>query len=280
MFRAKMSGKRMLVKKMFIKQNFMKRTSTRRPRLLKNKLRLIYTAPLTYLMLSLQVSFLAIYICVNKVAAVSAYCLLLGKELFLWMIVIPSLVVQHKAGVYSTCYSCMARIGGKRRMMAADYITLAVSTGISTCLVLSVPLLFLQTNGTAPAEEEMPALFSFFLMRYLLMGLFVQYILYAVRYALPNLQKRGGSICALPFFLYFVFTSPMELLRIKGQYLQILDFSAGGNLVFAGEGVGSWGQVFYSNLHLAAYLALCIWITMGCLWKRWEFWENEGVCAF
>ena len=275
-----MSMKRMFKKQMFTRQKFTCQKSTRRSHLLRSKLKLIYTSPLTYLMMCLQVSFLVIYICVNKVAAMSEYCRLLGKDLFLWMIAIPSLVVQHKAGVYSTCYSCMARIGGKRRMMAADYITLAVSTGISTCLELSVPLLFLQTNGTAPMEEGMLSLFSFFLMRYLLMGLFVQYLLYSIRYAFPNLQKRGGSICALPFLLYFLFTSPMEFLRIKGQYLQILDFSAGGNRVAAGAGAGLRGPVFFSNIHLAAYLALCIWIAMGCLWKRWEFWENEGVCAF
>ncbi len=57
----------------------------------------------------------------------------------------------------------------------------------------------------------------------------------------------------------------------------ILDFSAGGNYVFAIDGVVLWNSIFFYNAHLAGYLAFYIRISMGCFSKRWEFLENESV---
>lgn len=246
-------------------------------RFVKNKLRLIYSSPLTYLMIFLQVFFLIIYMCINKFTTVSGYFSLLKKDLFLWFICIPIMVIQHKTSVFSTYYNCTSRTCSKRRMVLTDYITLAVSTCISTCLVLFIPVFFLLIKGVLLVSPEMFITFFFLLIRYILLGLLIQYIIYTIRYAFPNLQKRGGSVCALPFLLYFVFTSPMEVLRIKGQYIPILDFSAGGNYVFSINGVDLWDSILFFNIHLAGYLALYIWITINCLSKRWEFIENESV---
>ena len=116
-------------------------------RLLKNKLRLIYGASLLYWMMFLQVSFLVIYLYAYKITAVSGYFILLKKDLFLWFICIPVMVVQHKVSIFSTYYSCISRVCCKRRMVLVDYMTLAVSTCISTCIVLSVPLVFLAIKG-------------------------------------------------------------------------------------------------------------------------------------
>lgn len=243
----------------------------------KNKVRLIYASPFTYWMLSLQAAFLVLALYACQITQVSGYLDLLRKDLFLWMICIPILVAQHKASVFATYYSCIARIGGKRRMMLVDYLTLAVSTGISVCAVLSVPMVFLLAKGGAPVSQETAAAFFFLLLRYLLLGLLVQYILYAMLYAFPNLQKKGGSICGLPFLLYFVLTAPMEFLRTKGLHVLLLDFSAGGNSVLPRGGVVLWNRVFLYNIHLAGYLALCVWMTIGWVSKRWEFLENESV---
>lgn len=249
----------------------------KRFRFIKNKLRLIYTSPLIYLMMFFQVFFLIIYICINKFTTVSGYFSLLKKDLFLWIICIPIMVIQHKASIYSTYYNCVSRISSKRRMILEDYITLAISTCISTCIVLSTPVFFLMIKGISLVSQEMFITFFFLLIRYILLGLLIQYIIYTIRYAFTNLQKRGGSICALPFLLYFVFTSPMEILRIKGQYIPILDFSAGENYVFSINGVNLWNSIFFFNIHLVGYLVLYIWITINCLSKRWEFLENESV---
>lgn len=248
-------------------------------RFIKNKIRLIYTSPLIYLMMFLQVSFLFIYIYAYKITIASNYINILKKDFFLWIICIPIMVVQHKVSVFSTYYNCISRIGCKRGMIFVDYITLAVSTCISTCIVLSTPLFFLFIRGTTLVSQEMFPTFFFLLMRYILLGLFIQYIIYTIIYTFPNLQKKGGSICVLPFLFFFVFTSPMEFLRIKGQYMQILDFSAGENCVFVIDGDVLWGSIFFYNIHLVGYLMLHILITMGCLSKRWEFLENESVCT-
>lgn len=244
-------------------------------RLIKNKIRLIYTSPLIYLMMFLQVSLLVIYIHVYKITAVSNYFAILQKDLFLWIICIPIMVVQHKVSIYSTYYNYISRICCKRRMILVDYVTLAVSTCISTCIVLSTPLLFIK--GTTFVSQEMSSTFFFLLMRYILLGLFIQYIIYSIMYAFPNFQKKGGSICLLPFLFYFVFTSPMEYLRIKGQYVPFLDFSTGADYVFVTDGVVLWGSIFLYNIHLFGYLMFIILITRNCLSKRWEFLENESV---
>lgn len=243
---------------------------------IKNKLRLIYTSPLVYLMIFLQVSFLVIYMYTGKTDAAFHYFSILEKDLFMWMICIPILVVQHKVSIFSTYYSWIGRIRNKRRMMFIDCITLAVSTVISTCIVLFVPLIFFYLKEKLLISQEMTVTLLFLLTRYILLELFIQYIIYAIMYAFSNLQKRGGSICVLPFLFYFVFTSPMELLRIKGLYMPILDFSAGGNYVFAMDGVAIWGSIFSYNIHLVGYLVLVIWITLFIA-KRWEFLENESV---
>ena len=242
----------------------------------KQKIRLIYTSPLTYLMMFLQVIFLILYMCFNKYNAISLYFGLLKKEFYLWLIYIPIMVIQHKASVYSTYYNCISRIRSKRRMISEDYITLAISTCISTFIVLSTPVFFGLIKGISPVSREMILTFFFLLIRYILVGLLVQYIIYTIRYAFLNLQKRGGSVCVLPFILYFIFTSPMELLRIKGQYIPFLDFKAGENYVFSSNSVDLWDSVIFFNIHLIGYLVLYIWITISCLFKRWEFIENES----
>lgn len=248
-------------------------------RFIKNKLGLIYTSPLVYLMMFLQVSFLIIYICVYKVIAVSEYFSILTKDLFLWMICIPAMVAQHKVSVYTTYYNCVSRICCKRGLILVDYTTLALSTCISTCIVLSAPLFFLCIKGAALVSQEMLSNFFFLLVRYVLLGLFVQYMIYSIMYAFPSLQKRGGNICVLPYLLYFVFTTPMEFLRIKGQYMLLLDFSAGANYVFDMDGVVLWDTILFYNIHLLGYLVFYIWVTIICLSKRWEFLENENVSA-
>ncbi|MCM1189228.1 MAG: hypothetical protein NC541_08010 [bacterium] len=237
-------------------------------------MRLIYTSPLLYLLIFLQVSFAVIYLYVGKAAAASDYFSLLQKDYFLWLICIPILAIQHKAGVFSTFYGCISRVGGIRRMILADFLTLAASTCLSVSAVLFTPLIFLWLKGSAPVSRELLTGMSFFLTRYVLVGLLIQYVLYAVRYAFPDFQKRGGSICAVPFLLFCVFTFPMEFLRIKGLYPQLLDFSAGGSVFFTADGL--WETVVLRNLHLVAYLALFAFITVKYLSVKWEFLENES----
>ena len=246
---------------------------------IKSKLRLIYTSPLLYLMMFLQISFVVIHINGYKTDAVSNYAYILKNNFFMWLICIPVMVLQHKVSIYSTYYSFISRICRKRKMILVDYITLAVSTCISTFIVLSVPLIFLILKNMALVGQEMFADFLFFLMRYVLLGLLIQYIIYSLIYAFPGLQKKGGSICVLPFLLYFVFTSPMEFLSAEGQYLPFLDFSAGAGYVFVIDGVVLWGSIFFYNIHLVGYLVLVIWMTVVSASKRWEFWENESVSA-
>ena len=244
---------------------------------IKQKIRLIYTSPLTYFMMFLQVLFLILYMCFNKYTAISLYFGLLKKELYLWFIYIPVMVIQHKASVYSTYYNCISRICSKRRMISEDYITLAISTCISTFIVLSTPVFLGLIKGISPVSREMILTFFFLLIRYILVGLLIQYMIYTIRYAFLNLQKRGGSVCVLPFLLYFIFTSPMEFFRIKGQYIPFLNFTAGGGYVFSSNSVDLWDSIIFFNIHLIGYLALYIWMTFSCLSKRWEFLENESV---
>lgn len=244
---------------------------------IKQKIRLIYTSPLTYLMMFLQVLFLIIYMCFNKYTAISLYFGLLKKELYLWFIYIPVMVIQHKASVYSTYYNCISRVCSKHRMIVEDYIILAISTFISTFIVLSTPVFFGLIKGISAVSREMILTFFFLLIRYILVGLLIQYMIYTIRYAFLNLQKRGGSICVLPFLLYFIFTSPMEFLRIKGQYIPFLNFTAGEGYVFSDNSVDLWDSIIFFNIHLIGYLVLYIWITISCLSKRWEFIENESV---
>ena len=251
----------------------------KRFRFIKNKLRLIYTSPLIYLMIFLQVFFLIIYMYINKFTTISGYFSLLKKDLFLWFICIPIMVIQHKSSVFSTYYSCISRTCSKRRMIFEDCVILAISTCISTGIVLSTPIFFLLIKGVSLVSPELIITFFFLLIRYILLGLLIQYIIYTIRFAYPNLQKRGGSVCVLPFLLYLIFTSPMEVLRIKGQYIPILDFSAGESYVFSIDGVNLWDSVVFFNIHLIGYLVLYIWITINYFSKRWEFLENESVDA-
>ncbi|MCM1026905.1 MAG: hypothetical protein NC432_10750 [Roseburia sp.] len=243
---------------------------------IKSKLKLIYTSPLTWQAIFGQVLFLTIYVYAGKITTVSGYFDILRKDLFLWLVCIPLLAVQHRESIYSTSYSRISRIGSRRGMILEDFITLAVSTGLSACIVLSAPLCFLLLRGVGRIGSELLSGFVFLWVRYLLLGLLVQYIIYSLRYTFRNFQKRGGSICVLPFLLYFVFTSPMEILRIKWLYLPFLDFSAGGMNSFSLDGVVLWEAVLWDNLHFAVYLALEIWITAVWLSGRWEFFESEG----
>ena len=94
---------------------------------IKYKLKLIYTSPLAYFMLALQVSFLIVYICANKITTVSDYTHIFKTDFFLWIIFIPLLVVQHKVSVYSTYYNCLSRIHCRKRMVIVDFLSLARS---------------------------------------------------------------------------------------------------------------------------------------------------------
>ena len=143
---------------------------------IKYKLKLIYTSPLAYFMLALQISFLMIYICANKITTVSDYTHIFKTDFFLWIIFIPLLVVQHKVGVYSTYYNCLSRIHCRKRMVVVDFLSLAISTCISACIVLSIPLCFFIIKTKTYSDQELFATFFFLSIRYILLGLLVQYM--------------------------------------------------------------------------------------------------------
>lgn len=244
---------------------------------IKYKLKLIYTSPLAYFMLALQVSFLIIYICANKITTVSDYTHIFKTDFFLWIIFIPLLVVQHKVSVYSTYYNCLSRIHCRKRMVIVDFLSLAISTCISACIVLSIPLCFFIIKTKTFAGQELFASFFFLSIRYILLGLLVQYIIYSIMYAFPKLQQKGGSICLFPFLLFFAFTAPMEFLSAKGDYIPVLDFSAGKNYSFIVDDIVLWDSIIFYNIHLIGYLIFYTWLTIDCLSKKWEFLENESV---
>lgn len=248
-----------------------------RGNLLRNKIRLIYSSTMTYSLLLLQVLSLVIYISTNGYALASRYFGLLRKDLYLGIVFIPLLVIQHRASIFSTYYCCTSRICTKRDMAFVDYATLAISTSISACVVVSTPMVFCLARGASLAGQEIWITYFFLMARYILLGLLVQYVIYAIFYSLPDLQKRGGSICVLPFLLFFVLILPTEISSITGHPMPILDFSAGEGYVFAIEGEYSWGSIFFCNVHLIGYLALHIWLTFHCISKRWEFLENESA---
>ena len=134
---------------------------------IKYKLKLIYTSPLAYFMLALQVSFLIVYICANKITTVSDYTHIFKTDFFLWIIFIPLLVVQHKVSVYSTYYNCLSRIHYRKRMVIVDFLSLAISTCISACIVLSIPLCFFIIKTKTYSDQELFATFFFLSIRYL-----------------------------------------------------------------------------------------------------------------
>ena len=71
-------------------------------------------------------------------------------------------------------------------MVIVDFLSLAISTCISACIVLSIPLCFFIIKTKTFSDQELFANFFFLSIRYILLGLLVQYIIYSIMYVLDH----------------------------------------------------------------------------------------------
>ncbi|MCD8326806.1 MAG: hypothetical protein LUC90_09065 [Lachnospiraceae bacterium] len=162
-------------------------------------------------------------------------------------------------------------------MVLIDYMTMAISTCVSAAFVLLIPFFIcfsFHEEGTQSGNVYV--IMAFLFVRYVLIGLLVQCAAYSIVYSFAIFQKRGGSVCAVPFFLYPLFMLPMEFLSANGKYISLLDFSAGRYYTFAAEGSTVVNSVLHYNAHLLVYLGFYIFISVRFLAGRWEFSEGSG----
>ena len=246
----------------------------------KSKLRLIYSSKMTFLIVLLQILFLIVYIEINKPNSILNYVSILKLDFFLWIIYIPILVVIHKVSVFSTYYNCLSRVESKQREMIVDYIVIAISTSIINGLVLLVPTIFMSLFHNAIFSKEIIVNLLFFLLRYYILGLFVQYLIYSILFIFPKLQKHSNYICIIPIILFLIFTFPLELLTANNIYISISDFTGGKNYIFTLEnGIVLWDSIFFYNAHLIGYLIVFLWISIDYVSRKMEFLENEDKDA-
>jgi hypothetical protein len=210
---------------------------------------------------------------------VMGYVSALKHDFSLWLMYIPAMVIQHKTIVFTTYHNFLSRIQTKKKMVILDYVTLAVSTFISSIFVICIPLFFIFITKDFGMSEELFVSLLFFIARYTILGIFIQYIIYTILFVFPRLQKKNGGICLLPFALYFIFIAPMDFLAANDEYVPFLDFSSGKYYVFATENSVLWESIIMYNIHLIGYLFLVIWISINYISKRWEF-ENASNTAY
>ena len=164
--------------------------------------------------------------------------------------------------------------------MIVDYIVIAISTSIINGLVLLVPTIFMSLFHNAIFSKEIIVNLLFFLLRYYILGLFVQYLIYSTLFIFPKLQKHSNYICIIPIILFLIFTFPLELLTANNIYISILDFTGGKNYIFTLEnGIVLWDSIFFYNAHLIGYLIVFLWISIDYVLRKMEFLENEDKDA-
>lgn len=246
----------------------------------KYKLQAIYRSGLTYGVFLLEISFLIVYAYVNNISSASEYAFVLKKDLLFWIMFLPGLVIQHKTTIFTTYYNVMSRVQSKKRLIVVNYTTIAISTFVSAVCVICVPLLFVCILGKFRVSEELFASIIFFILRYAVLAIFMQYIIYTLLFLIPALQKKNGGVSFLPFILYLIFSMPMEILAANGQYVSFLDFSAGKNYVFIAENEVLWGASLLYNFHLIIYLVLYVLLSVSYMSRKGEFLENASSITY
>ena len=242
-----------------------------------NKIKLIYTSKVIYLMLFCEVAFLLIYALVNNFVDVKEFLGILKNDIFLWIIFMPSMIVIHKSSVFNTSYNVVSRFSTNKDIMYCDYATIILSTFICTLIVILAPILLNSIFNLSSIEIfTWKILFNilFLIIRYYTLSVLIQCLSYVIMFKFQIMQKYNNSICFIPIILFFIITFPLEYISTNSGYVPALDFTAGKHYNFEKGYIVNWMDLLLTNIHILGYTVFFLWFSFDYLTKRLEFNEN------
>lgn len=248
--------------------------------LMKRKIKLIYTSKLTYIIISIQILFLILYIIIGNIGNFGMYMKIFEIDIFLWVLCIPFLIIIHMRSIFTIYYNYISRMENKKNMIISDYWVLFFSSIIYLLFIFILPVLFIKvfnanfTNSLF--ESELGVKYIFSIVRYVLLTVFVQCIVYTLFFLSAKIQKYSNSLPIIPIVLFIIMTLPLEYLMLKNRYVPVLDFTAGRCYTFILENVVKWEAIILHNLHLIVYLIIYFWLLINFISSKMEFIENEN----
>jgi len=177
-------------------------------------------------------------------------------------------------------YNYISRMENKKNMIVSDYWAIFFSSIIYLLFIFILPVLFIKifnANFTNTLfENELRVKYIFSIVRYVLLTVFVQCIVYTLFFLSAKIQKYSNSLPIIPIVLFIIMTLPLEYLMLKNRYVPVLDFTAGRCYTFILENVVKWEAIILHNLHLIVYLIIYFWLLINFISSKMEFIENEN----
>lgn len=249
-------------------------------RIVSNKIRLIYTAKLTSMILILEAAFLIVYMQFNNLSNMSNYIDFFKNDLFLWILFIPALIIIHKNAIYTISFHYISRFLKKQKIISCDFWCIMISSILITIFLIFIPALLYSFANHAFFQSYNKVILTdtlFLILRYALLSVFVQWIVYILILDFQVFQKYSNALCCIPIALYFIVTFPIEFLFANnGVYIPALDFTAGKYYRFVNKNSIDWFYLFISNVHILAYMVVFAWLSLNCFVKKVEFSEDEN----
>ena len=244
---------------------------------LKNKISLIYKSKSTALVLIINLIFLILNGYTNVSENHSLYFYSLGNDWLFWLIIIPSIIWIHKQTIFNSNFNLISRLNNRKIILILDYLIITISTFVINLILLIVPVIYFRLFLINNLNEENILKLCFYIIRYNLIAVLLQFIVYLIYFQKTNFQKYSNGIIMIPLILYIIFTGSYELLALKD--IAALDFSAGRYFKYMINNKIEWSSIFFSNLHLIVYLIFIIYLSISFFAKRMEYADNENNSA-
>lgn len=248
--------------------------------IIRNKLSLIYTSNRTYCILGMEVIFLAMYMRLNQLYHMMDYIGFLKNDIFLWILFIPLSIVIHRYSIFTISFNYTSRFMNKKKLIICDFIVILFSTIAISLLVILLPIaitMLLDSAFLQTYNKVVLANVVFLLVRYLLLAIFMQWIVYMLMLDFQALQKFSNGLCFIPIAIFFVITFPLEFISANsGGYIPYLDFTAGKYYQVINENSIDWLNVLIHNVHIMAYMVVFTWLSIDYFSRKVEFSEDEN----
>lgn len=240
-----------------------------------DKLYLIYSRPQTYVLWAFHLCFMMLYQRYNNISNLQEYCTIFGMDYYLWMIIIPLITATHRVGLFRTSYFSISRCACIKAYIKTDIKVLTVSTAFQVATGILIPLCsarVLIPNIWFSSIAGLKETILFVFIRYTLLSLLIQMIIYILYFESETLQKSSYALPALPFIAFFMSSIPMMLLPNNRFVSEVFNYSAGG-IVY--DDYTSGGMIVSVNIYLFLQVLL-INMLIYSMRGHMEFFEYEN----
>ena len=191
---------------------------------------------------------------------------------------IPLITATHRIGIFNVSYYSLSRCKDIRVHIRTDMIVMIISTLFLVITGMFVPISFIQIFEPCLIDKTFSnqiVLFMYVFVRYSLMAILVQLIIYILFFSVTKIQQNSFVVPAMPFILFVISALPTMIFSNNRFILEVLNYSAGG--IIYGEDL-SFNYIISVNVHVFLQVLL-VGGMLHFMKNHMEFLEYENKSA-